>query len=84
MKLSCKAASQLVSESLDRPLAWHEKLALRFHLVLCKNCKLFSQQLTNLTQAVNVFFKQAEQDESIKLDLDAKARIAEKLNQHKE
>lgn len=80
MMLSCKAASRLVSQSLDRPLTWQERLALRFHLAICKNCKRFSQQLAKLAQAVQVLVKQAEADESVKLSLDAKTRIANQLN----
>jgi hypothetical protein len=49
--LSCKEASRLVSESLDRKLPWHQRLAVRFHLLLCRFCSRFRSQLLFLRAA---------------------------------
>ena len=51
MKLNCRAASRLISAGLDRPLTTGEHLKLRMHLLLCGNCRQFSQQLALLQQA---------------------------------
>ncbi len=43
--LSCKQASQLISQSLDRRLSGRERWSLRFHLIICYMCTRFSKQL---------------------------------------
>jgi len=36
---SCKKASRLISDSLDRPLTFQEKCKMRFHLLICSMCR---------------------------------------------
>jgi hypothetical protein len=43
--LNCRQATQLMSESQDRPLTNGEKLALKLHTLMCKGCRNFEQQL---------------------------------------
>lgn len=43
--LTCKDASQLMSQSFDRRLGLMEKAGLRFHLVICKSCQIAYKQL---------------------------------------
>ncbi|WP_445398303.1 zf-HC2 domain-containing protein [Zobellella sp. An-6] len=43
--LNCRQATQLMSESQDRPLAAGEKLALKLHTLMCRGCRNFEQQL---------------------------------------
>ena len=43
--LTCKDASQLMSQSFDRRLGLMEKVGLRFHLVICKSCQVAYRQL---------------------------------------
>ena len=76
MMLSCKAASRLISQSLDRTLTWQERLALRFHLAICKHCMRFSQQLSQLRIAVKTMVQNTEHDANIQLSPEAKDRIA--------
>lgn len=42
--LSCRRASELISLSLDRPLALHEQLALGLHLCGCTLCRAYRRQ----------------------------------------
>ena len=49
--LTCKDASQVMSQSLDRNLTLREKVSLRFHLIICKPCLRVRQQLTFLRMA---------------------------------
>lgn len=42
--LTCREASRLISESLDRDLTRRERWALRLHTVLCSACKKFARQ----------------------------------------
>ena len=43
--LTCKDASQLMSQSFDRRLGLMEKAGLRFHLLICKSCDIAYRQL---------------------------------------
>lgn len=77
--LSCKEASRLLSQSLDRKLSWKERLELRFHLFICDMCKRFAKQLKIMQIAMQDWVNVCEQDESIQLPQAAKIRIAEKM-----
>ncbi len=39
MKHACRQATKLASDALDRRLTAWELLSLRFHLLLCSNCR---------------------------------------------
>lgn len=77
--LSCKQASKLLSQSLDRKLSWKERLALRFHLLICDVCTRFAKQLKVMQKAMQDWVSASEEDESIQLSQAAKVRIAEKI-----
>ena len=51
--LTCKEASRLSSEGLDRKLSVGEWLALRMHLALCEGCSRVKQQFQFLRQAMS-------------------------------
>jgi len=51
--LSCKEASRIVSQGLDRRLGFGERVSLRVHLAICSGCRAFSQQLGFLRTAVS-------------------------------
>lgn len=48
---TCKDISELLSESMDRPLTWRERLALRVHLSMCRSCSGFQKNLQFLHKA---------------------------------
>jgi len=52
MLLTCKEASRLQSQALDRPLGLGERIALRLHLGICDACTRVSRQLDFLRRAV--------------------------------
>jgi len=52
MMLSCKEATQLVSQGLDRRLGFAERVALRLHLLICNGCTEFRKQTAFLRQAM--------------------------------
>ena len=52
MILSCKEATHLVSQGLDRRLGLAERLALRLHLAICNGCTNFSKQVQFLRKAM--------------------------------
>ena len=77
--LTCKQASQIISQSLDRNLSWQERLTLRLHLFICKYCKRFSQQLFTLRVALKRMNETVENDTNITMSSDIKARIAKSM-----
>jgi hypothetical protein len=52
MILSCKEATRLVSQGLDRRLGLGERMALRLHLAICEGCSRFRRQVLFLREAV--------------------------------
>ena len=50
--LSCKEATRLVSQGLDRELALGERIALRVHLAICSGCRNVDRQLSFLRRAI--------------------------------
>ena len=49
---SCKEASRLASEGLDRKLSLTERLELRAHLLICGACRRYRRQLLALARLV--------------------------------
>jgi hypothetical protein len=52
MILSCKEATQLASQGLDRRLGLAERVALRLHLAICNGCSNFRKQALFLRKAM--------------------------------
>ncbi len=52
MKLTCKEATHLVSEGLDRDLGLMERVRLRIHLLICDGCTNFSRQMAFIRKAI--------------------------------
>lgn len=77
--LSCKQASELVSQALDRPLSTRERWSVRFHLFICGACTRFSRQLAFMQATIEKFLSETEQNEQLQLSPAAKARMAELL-----
>ena len=45
MILTCKEATRLASQGLDRRLGLAERLALRLHVLVCEGCSNFRKQV---------------------------------------
>ena len=75
LMLTCKQASQIISQSLDNPLSRSDRMKLKFHLFICNACTRFNQQLRLIKDAVQRIKFDTENDTSIQLSLDAKVRI---------
>jgi putative zinc finger protein len=52
MKLSCKEATRLVSQGLERRPGFAARVALRLHLLVCDGCANFSRQMAFLREAM--------------------------------
>lgn len=49
--MTCKRATQLMSEELDRPLSLRERVMLGLHLMMCSGCTHFRRQMSFLRRA---------------------------------
>lgn len=78
--LNCKQTSLLVSQSLDRPLTWRERLAVRGHLLICVYCRRFTQQLKLIRRYMQGWQQQVTESSDIALPLEARERIAQQLD----
>ena len=81
--LSCKQTSQIISQSLDRPLTMRERVALKLHLLVCKYCKRFSQQVQTLRVAIKTVVSSIESNNNILMSSAAKKRIADMVEAHR-
>ena len=87
LTLVCDESSQLMSDSLDRPLTWVERLALRLHLLICRNCRRFRRQVEFIHMAIHFVARRPAADEPLTLapssidtlSPEARQRIADAL-----
>jgi len=56
--LSCYKATQLISLSHERPLAFKERTALSFHTLICAGCRNFQKNCDAISKAMSAFTKQ--------------------------
>jgi hypothetical protein len=54
-RLSCKEASRLISDGMDRRLSVTERIALRMHVGICDACTRFTAQAKFLRRALQAF-----------------------------
>ena len=81
--LTCKQASEIISQSYDRRLSWREQWNLRIHLFICNACARFARQMRFIRQAMRRFSQeQSEADKQIRLSADAADRIKRELGRH--
>ena len=52
---TCKEVSRLVSEGQDRQLGRAERLAIRIHMLMCRGCRRFEEQMNFMRQVLKRF-----------------------------
>jgi predicted anti-sigma-YlaC factor YlaD len=77
--MTCKEASRLVSESLDRRLHLAERIGLRVHLLICEACTRFSEQARFLRRAIRRVAGDERTLPEVRLTVAARQRIARAL-----
>lgn len=60
MRLTCKQATELVSQGLDRSLTRWERVKLKLHLTICDACSRFVRQTAFMRRALK---RLADEDE---------------------
>lgn len=58
--LTCKDASRLISQRMERRLTFRERWGLRLHLMICRNCRRFERQMVLLRRALRELGRRAE------------------------
>lgn len=82
--LSCREASRLISESMDRELSRREKWALCFHTILCTACRRFAQHVALIRQVIAIMpdnLREKWSDSSAKLSTERRAQIKRLLSE---
>jgi len=73
--LSCRQATRLVSDGLDRSLPWYKRPGLRIHLFGCRSCAHFSQVVRWLHHSSALCY------EEVRLPAAARERLRRALEQ---
>lgn len=60
LMLSCKEASRIASQGLDRRLGFGERVTLRMHLAVCKGCTTVAREMAFLREAVTRLGEQTD------------------------
>lgn len=55
--LTCRQATQLLSEQQDRQLVFKEQSALQLHVMMCRSCRRFGKQMKILSQLTKEYKK---------------------------
>lgn len=78
---NCREVSQLVSEAMDRELSLTKKMGVRFHLMMCRYCARFGDQLTRIRDMIHA--QQEDNIPSLTMDDKVKARLNQLIEQRK-
>jgi len=62
--LNCQQVTKLLSESQERPLTIHERMALRIHLFWCSGCRTFDKQIHSLRVIARAYAKDKSDDQN--------------------
>jgi len=81
---TCKEASRLQSQALDRKLSLMQRIGLGIHLRLCKWCRRYGKQIGFLHDAAREHPDQFSETHTHALSQDARERIKEKLRVEEE
>jgi hypothetical protein len=77
---NCKKVTQLLSESLDRNLPLYQRMGMRIHLMMCKFCSRYKEQLLFLRKTARLYSESSEDsDLSIQLSSEVGKRIKESM-----
>jgi hypothetical protein len=80
---NCKEVSEMVSESMDRALPFYQRVLMRLHLLMCKYCARYREQLETIRAASRYEQRHGKElDDSQALSNDGKERLKEFLKNH--
>mgnify|MGYP007071000102 CR=1 FL=1 len=76
---SCREATRLQSEAMDRPLSLRKRIGLRIHLMLCRWCRRYGKQIGFLRSVAHEHEKQEATLPPQTLRSEARERIKARL-----
>ena len=76
---SCREASRLQSEALDKELSFPRRLGLALHLMVCKWCRRYGRQVRFLRDAAHEHPENLSEAVPQKLSAEARERIKQRL-----
>lgn len=62
LRRTCKEVTHLVLQAEDEALPWHERLAVRLHMLACRACPRFALQVRLMRQASERWRRYSESD----------------------
>jgi hypothetical protein len=74
---TCRETTELASRAMDARLPFADRMALRLHLAICRNCAQFNLQLQEMRRLFRV--ETSNSDDAAVLAPDARQRIATEL-----
>ena len=74
---TCREATELASRTMDERLPLSNRMALRLHLTICRNCARFSEQLQEMRRLFRE--ESAADDDAAGLAPEARQRIETEL-----
>jgi hypothetical protein len=81
----CREITVLISRAMVRRLPWHKMLSLKIHLVFCKICFRFRNQLISLRTGVEkLSLKQPDGPDAVHLSEASRSRIRKTLKQRQD
>ena len=81
---TCRQASRLQSDALDKPVSLSRRIGLRFHLLLCKWCRRYGKQIRFLRDAVHDHPDELTEAAPRRLSPEARERLKRSLNHERE
>jgi Putative zinc-finger len=77
--LNCRQITRLVSRSMDSRLAWHQRLAIRVHLLYCVWCRRYAAQLQFVRKAARELAPEPAEAAARTLSAEAKTEMRRRL-----
>jgi hypothetical protein len=79
--LNCRQVTRLVSQSMDARLPWHQRLAVRVHLLYCVWCRRYAAQIQFLRKAAKGLAIEGPGTIPAKLSDEAKEQMRQRLQE---
>lgn len=73
--LNCRQVTRLYSESQERKLSLKEGMELKLHVMMCKGCRNFGEQMVALRQIMRTYARGGNEPGARKPDTSSESKI---------
>ena len=84
LSLRCKEATRLQSAALDRKLPFRQRFGLRVHILLCKWCRRYGEEIAFLRNSVHEHAEEMAEPVVNRLSDEARERIKRRMHSEAE